>query len=1280
VLKPDEEFLTVNLPGTIQRGVFVLAVIGGTVLPADEPPSADPSSARPGPSSYKDAIQPLLKARCVRCHGPNEPEGGLDLSRAATLLRGGGSGPALADTPDESLLWQRVSDGEMPPERPLAPAEQEALRDWIAAGMPGLAAAAQAGGGHWAFAPLHMPEPPHIPGAPDADALPPADGRPATGVRTAIDAHLQASLAPRQLTLAADANRATLARRASFVLTGLPLAPEEVAAFVADPAPDAYERLVDRLLASSRYGEHWGKHWLDAAGYADTNGYFGKESDRAHAWRYRDYVVASINADKPFDRFIREQIAGDELASVAPGSTVTPEQRELIVATHFLRNGPDGTDDSAPSPEAQRIDRYAALEAAEQVVYTSLLGLSIKCARCHDHKFEPLTQREYYQQQAILYPAFNPEKWVKPRERMIRLATAEERVAREAKQAEVAARLTAERTEHRAWVARHRPRGRSLFRDDGTMPAGGGNVWRPAPEDAPPARRNSTGLVVDAPVESWLATAPIAWVDPEVGAAVQVTFDLVADRVAPRAEPCDTFCYVLSARDIRGCEPGQARAGNISIEGRPTGGPRVYRLRNAVAPEDRRAALGNLGRAAYRPGGTYGVRITNLGAGKCRLEHVADHAVDGEPLVLDHADLPPAPFAFFRSPGRGFTVANVAIERHAPPPVYRGDRLFCDDGTRPVSDLWSDTAPGDPPPDLAVLLADAVPNRHSADRRGTRLRIVSGMSGESWLCTQQSFDWTPDVVGGSIQVSFRLVDTAVDLPGGGGRSGPAEHVGYILGANNFARRRADRPGNLLVDGRISGPTRVLRNQPGGPPEATLGEQRLAPGRRYGVRVTNAGGGVYHLVQVVDDVPDGAPLGLAAGDLPDGAFAFLFGAGRSFVVEDVIVTAGRLAQGDSPQAVAREQLFATKTREHRDLTETLEKELATPAGVEVAWVSDGSPEPPRVFLLRRGLYGEHGEEVTPAGLSVLTDPDHPFEVVPAAGGTTTGRRLALAEWMLRPGSRPMALVARVRANWIWLHCFGVGLSTSPENFGLSGLEPSHPQLLEFLAAELVRSGWSLKHMLRLVLCSTAFRQSSAPHATGLAADPRNRLLWRFPLQRLDAESIRDTMLAVGGDLDDAIGGPPVMLQGLDGHGTNGEVEPCQTPGRQRRTLYVQRRRSALPTFLQVFDFPGITATCAERPCSTVPLQSLAQLNSGFSRGRAGALADRLIGAAADEEARVRLLFTLCIGREPGPADRAAAVAFLHEQEQIHAPAADAPRRALVDLCQVMFASNAFLYID
>jgi hypothetical protein len=1246
----------VNRALPIPRVVIVMAVMA-VVMPV----RAGDASV---PSTYKDTIRPLLKARCVRCHGPNEPEGGLDLSRAATLLRGGDSGPALAAGAAESLLWQRVHAGEMPPDEPLAPEEREKLLAWTSAGAPGLDAAAAAGDGHWAFAPLRMPAVPDVPG----DV-----GGPANPVRTVVDAHLLSSLATRRLALSPDADRATLARRASFVLTGLPPTPEEVAAFVADPSPDAYERLVDRLLASPRYGEHWGKHWLDATGYADTNGYFGKESDRAHAWRYRDYVVASINADKPFDRFVREQLAGDELAGVAPGSTVTPEERELLVATHFLRNGPDGTDDSAPSPEAQRIDRYAALEAAEQVVYTSLLGLTLKCARCHDHKFEPLTQREYYEAQAILYPAFNPEQWVKPRDRVIHAATADERVAWTAHRATVEARLAAVRDEHRSWVAGHRQRGREVFRDAGV------SAWTATPEGAAPARGDAEGLVVAADVESWLATGPIEWIDPEVGGAVEVTFDLVADRIDPAGTASTAFGYVLAATDVRGSAPGQAGGGNILIEGRPSGGPRAYRLRNTTDPQARRESLGDLGRTAYRPGGSYGVRVTNLGVGKCLVEHLVDHAVDGEPLVLDHADLPRAPFAFSRSPGSGFIVANVAVERHAPPPPYRGEVLFVDDGSRPVADLWSESAPGDAAPDLPVLLASAVPNRHSADRRGTRLRIVSGMSGESWLCTQRRFDWTPDDVGRSIQVSFRLVDTTIDLPGAGGRSRPTGHVGYVLGAHNFGRRRADAPGNLRVEESAAEPTRVFRDDPRGPAAAALGAERLAPGRRYGARVTNAGGGTYHLVHLVDDVPDGAPVALSAADLPDGAFAFTYGAGRSFVVDNVIVTTGDLASLDDPAAVERGRLFAARAREHRDVVETLEKELATPAGMAIAWVSDGSAEPPPVFLLHRGLYDDRGEEVKPAGLAALADADNPFAVAPPATGRTTGRRLALADWMLRPGSRPLALVARVRANWIWLHCFGTGLSTTPENLGLSGMEPSHPELLEFLAAEFERSGWSLKHMLRLVLHSTAFRQSSAPHAAGLTADPANRLLWRFPVQRLDAESIRDAMLAIGGALDDAVGGPPVMLQGLDGHGATGEVEPCEPPGPQRRTLYVQRRRNSLPTFLQVFDLPGITATCADRPRSTVALQSLAQLNSAFSRSRAAALADRL-GDEADDDARIRLAFTLCTAHEPTPEERAAALGFLRSQREVYAPAADAARRALVDFCQIMFVSNAFLYVD
>ncbi len=208
-------------------------------------------------------------------------------------------------------------------------------------------------------------------------------------------------------------------RRLSFDLTGLPPEPEEIAAFVDDPAPDAYERLVDRLLASPRYGERWGKHWLDASGYADSNGYFSADTDRPLAYRYRDYVIRAFNADRPLDQIVREQLAGDELAGDRRGPGTPPEVVDQLVATHFLRNAQDGTGESDGNPDEVRADKYAVLEGTVQIIGSSLLGLTLQCTKCHDHKFEPVTQKEYYQLQAILYPAFNIEHWVKPNDRVV---------------------------------------------------------------------------------------------------------------------------------------------------------------------------------------------------------------------------------------------------------------------------------------------------------------------------------------------------------------------------------------------------------------------------------------------------------------------------------------------------------------------------------------------------------------------------------------------------------------------------------------------------------------------------------------------------------------------------------------------------------------------------------------------------------------------------------------------------------------------------------------------
>src|SRR5262249_15745899 len=237
---------------------------------------------------------------------------------------------------------------------------------------------------------------------------------------------VEKALEDRGLTLGPEADRATLLRRVWFDLTCLPPSPAELAAFLEDASADAYERMVERTPASPHYGERWGKHWLDAAGYADSNGYFNADSDRPLAYRYRDYVIRAFNRDKPYDRFVQEQLAGDELAGFVPGGDVTGEAVELLTATHFLRNAPDGTGESDGNPDEVRIDRFTVLEGNLQVTMNCLLGVTIQCARCHAHKFEPIRHDEYYRLQALfypVYPAYGPERWTKPDERVVSVGT-----------------------------------------------------------------------------------------------------------------------------------------------------------------------------------------------------------------------------------------------------------------------------------------------------------------------------------------------------------------------------------------------------------------------------------------------------------------------------------------------------------------------------------------------------------------------------------------------------------------------------------------------------------------------------------------------------------------------------------------------------------------------------------------------------------------------------------------------------------------------------------------
>jgi hypothetical protein len=379
--------------------------------------------------SFEQHIRPILKVYCLDCHGGDKLRGGLDLRLRRFAVKGGDSGPAIAPgAPDKSLLLHRLKAGEMPPGDKKVPADKIALVErWIAAGAlalrdepeklpPGIDITPEERA-FWFFQPLRRPEPPRFSAA--------------DRVRTPVDAFVLARLREKGLSFNPDAEPLTLLRRASLDLTGLPPTPDEVTAFLADTSPDAYERLLDRLLASPQYGERWGRHWLDVAGYADSDGDGTSDTPRPYAWKYRDYVIRAFNADKPLDRFVVEQLAGDELVP-RPWNNLRPDQVELLTATGFLRMAPDGTSSGGPA-EAQQV-----VADTLKIVSSSLLGLTVGCAQCHDHKYDPIPQTDYYRLRAVFEPAFDPSHWRTPSQRRLSLYTDADRVKAAAVEAEAA--------------------------------------------------------------------------------------------------------------------------------------------------------------------------------------------------------------------------------------------------------------------------------------------------------------------------------------------------------------------------------------------------------------------------------------------------------------------------------------------------------------------------------------------------------------------------------------------------------------------------------------------------------------------------------------------------------------------------------------------------------------------------------------------------------------------------------------------------------------------------
>lgn len=349
---------------------------------------AEPQPPLPTDAAFFDGkVGPLLASRCIGCHGPDVTEGGLRLDSLAGLAAGGRSGPVIRPgVAEESLLLQAVQRLDeslaMPPDEPLTPAEVDTLAAWIAGGAVhphGVIRPADSPPAgttdHWSLLPLETP------------AVPTFDVSREHTSQHAVDAFIFADLSQRGLTPTAPADRHTLIRRLSFTLTGLPPTPDEVDAFVADKSPQAFDKIVERLLASPHYGEHWARHWLDVVRYADSNG-LDENVAHGNAWRYRDWCIRAFNDDMPFDDFLRAQIAGDLLAADREDEA---ERVEMHVATGFLSLGPKSL--------AEGDQTKLAMDIIDEQIDTlgrSVLGMSLGCARCHDHKFDPVTQRDYY--------------------------------------------------------------------------------------------------------------------------------------------------------------------------------------------------------------------------------------------------------------------------------------------------------------------------------------------------------------------------------------------------------------------------------------------------------------------------------------------------------------------------------------------------------------------------------------------------------------------------------------------------------------------------------------------------------------------------------------------------------------------------------------------------------------------------------------------------------------------------------------------------------------------
>lgn len=1108
------------------------------VVEARTVPPATLSVASGEAIDFSRDIQPLLSDRCYACHGPDAAtrEAGLRLDfhqNATTALASGNSAIVPGDLV-RSQLFQRIAAADpldrMPPSdfhKTLSEEEIQLLGRWVLQGAPWEE--------HWAFVP------------PKRAPLPTSSGEPWAG--NPIDAFVQAKLEEEGLRSNPEADRRTSIRRLSLDLTGLPPSRDEIRAYLEDSGPDAYGRLVDRLMESPRYGENMARHWLDAARYADTNGYH--IDNERHMWRWRDWVIDAFNDDKPFDEFTVEQVAGDLLPD--------PSFDQLI-ATGFNRNHMINFEGGA-IPEEYRIQYVMDRLDTTATVW---LGLTMHCAQCHDHKFDPISQKDFYRMAAY----FNT-------------VTEEGLDGREGNAAPSIRAPLPGQEEKLAELGERRSRLKERMR---TLP--------PDVEEGFTRWRDSFSQDLSG---RWTRVAP-GIVAAENGSTLEILED---GSVRVTGENPDTevldFTFQTEASVIT-----SIRLQAFLNDDLPEGGPGRAENGNFVLT-DFEVDAGPLDESSQMQP----VEFALAGADHSQDGMSASNAIDGDAATgwsvegsLHHENR--AAFFFPVEPIRfeGGVQLRVRLKFESKYPQHVAGHVAISLSSDPeagVSELHPWRMSG---PYIARSGADPFDKAFAPEKR-IDLKQMSPDGRPVWAETGPLLrdGETSTLIGsGGALYLYRRIDAAGERV----LEISLRSAGSIkVWANGELIHEKKTKGSLLRDlERVEIPLRAGRNDV--------------------------------LVKLVNE------------DKPP-EFYFKRDAEHALGLTARMQT---LLSTPSEHRPARldEELRVEYLRDHyRHWTrlegheEHLVKLIADQEGrIPTTMVMAEMDSPRPTFILKRGQYDQPGEEVTSGTPAFL----------PPLPADAPASRLGLARWLVDPGN---PLTSRVIVNRFWQQFFGHGIVKTSEDFGTQGARPSHPELLDWLAYEFVDSGWKVKELIRLIVSSAAYRQASQVDAEKFDRDPENLLYARGPRVRLDAETIRDSALAVGGLLVEKVGGPsvfPYQPPGLwkevayGGGFSAQEFTPSQGEGLYRRSMYTFWKRTSPPPSMMIFDAPNRETCSVRRSRSNTPLQALVLMNDPQFVEASRAFAERILreGGASPAE-RVAYAFETATAQLPSSRESA-----------------------------------------